>query len=82
MRKSQFEQIARALHDARGASAPSADSAARAHSAIFDSLCRSIADTLAGESGRFNRVRFLHACGVSGESLKKDLTPIQRFRLE
>lgn len=75
MRQTQFQQIARAIADARQASAPmGAGSALAAHSRIFDSLSREIADTLATQSGRFNRVRFLNGCGVSGESLKKGLT--------
>lgn len=75
MRQTQFQAIARAIADARHASAPSGGlGELSAHSRIFDSLAREVADTLATQSGRFNRARFLNACGVSGETLAKGLT--------
>ena len=70
MRKKDFVTIAQALADARGALANGGHSQVPQ---VFDSLSRSIADTLARQSGRFNRARFLHGCGMDANGIKADV---------
>lgn len=71
MRKRDFEAIAGAVKSARDSLCLSSPDAPSAVNPAFDSMARQLADTLARQSARFNRVRFLHGCGVSEESLKK-----------
>ena len=75
MRKSDFERIAAALADARHATIPLDAAEQSAHAEVFDSLCRAVAEVLARQSGRFNRVRFLHACGASEKKIENPLQP-------
>ena len=74
MRQRDFERIAGAIKAARDSACLAAPHAADAVTDLMDSLAGSMADTLARQNGRFNRVRFLHGCGVSEKYLKKDLT--------
>ena len=60
MTKKDFEKIAGAIKDARDAVCVSHPMQAR----IFDSLSRTIADVCATTNPRFQRMRFLTACGV------------------
>lgn len=77
MTRKDFEALAQAINDARGASAPPDIREATSlqmqneyavrqaeHSRIFDSLSRSIANVCAQQNARFQRARFLAACGV------------------
>ena len=66
MTKKDFEKIAQAVIDARLALCPSPleSRAYTQHQQVFDSLSRTIADSLATTNPRFQRMRFLTACGV------------------
>ena len=65
MTKKDFEAIAAAIRDATEAAVSfrpeSADSLRRVHG----SMARTIATTLAPTNPRFDRARFLQACGVT-----------------
>lgn len=74
--KKDFVAIAGAIADARGASMPvfktatvleqaATTYAIQGHNRVFDSLSRSLADVMALTNPKFNRKRFLLACGVS-----------------
>lgn len=60
MTKKHFQAIATAIRDARALTSPLAEAA-------IDAVAESIADRLAEDSPRFNRARFLAACGVEGQ---------------
>lgn len=62
MTKKDFEAIASAMKDAREASDPRDFSVT--HHRVFDSLSRSVADVCARQNPKFQRLRFLAACGV------------------
>jgi hypothetical protein len=66
MTKKDFEAIAQAVVDARYALAPMgvATPILRQHQQVFDSLSRTLADVCATTNPRFQRMRFLSACGV------------------
>ena len=67
MTKKDFEKIAGAIKDARDALQPDGDSLLSIrgrHNQVFDSLSRTIADVCATTNPRFQRMRFLTACGV------------------
>lgn len=70
MTKKDFEAIASALKDGREALRSAEDDAdaatERMRSQVFDSMSRSLADVCAKTNPRFNRSRFLAACGVAG----------------
>lgn len=70
MRKKDFVAIATALADARGALEHSGDSQV---GQVFDSLARSLADSLARQSGTFNRARFLRMAGMDANGIKADI---------
>jgi hypothetical protein len=59
--RKDFEAIARAVNDARIV-APSAD--IRASASTADYIAKELASVLAGSNERFDRARFLAACGV------------------
>lgn len=59
MTRNDYELIARALNKARPE-----DTAPRTAVAYYDRGCREVADMLAGTNARFDRARFLAACGV------------------
>lgn len=61
MTKKDFEKIAGAVKDARDAT-----DGGPAVSRIFDSLSRTLADTCSKTNPRFDRSKFLAACGVAG----------------
>ena len=61
MTKKDFEAIAGALKDARDAALTDTP---RVIPQIFDSLSRTLADVCATTNPRFQRARFLKACGV------------------
>lgn len=71
MTAKDFKAIAEAVKDARNAARPEADDrdpggakALGAHARLWNSLARSLADTLAKQSPKFQRARFLRDCGV------------------
>ena len=63
MTKKDFEKIAGAIKDARDAVGPNPDRPFLTMT-IFDSLSRTIADVCATTNPKFQRMRFLTACGV------------------
>lgn len=70
MTRKDFVAIAEAVKDSREAliaSAMPTDSPMRRRTAqVFDSLSRTLADTCSKTNPRFNRSKFLAACGVEG----------------
>lgn len=75
MTKKDFEAMAGAVNDARlallpGSREPQRDSLVRTHHQVFDSLARSLADVCATQNARFNRAKFLAACGIASPNSK------------
>lgn len=66
MRKTDFETIAQAIKDSKDALRIEGHPLPRQTVQIFNSLSRSIADVCAKQNSRFDRARFLSACGVDG----------------
>lgn len=79
MTRKDFVAIARAIKDAREASAPQSaragtassdinaireDADRQTHARIFDSLSRSLAQVCASTNPKFDKTKFLTACGV------------------
>lgn len=71
MRARDFQAIAGAVKSARDSLSRTPGIAQGELDATMDSMSRDLADTLARQSGRFQRIRFLSACGCNEESLKK-----------
>lgn len=82
MKKKDFEAIGQALADFRSSLPPCPPNTCPAPSqacpcptcpqASYNALCRSVADTLARQSGTFNRVRFLRSTGMDGKAIRQD----------
>ena len=73
MRKKDFEEVAGNIRSARDAMltvAPATlpsmrESQIKETNRIFLSMARSVAGTLARENAKFDRVKFLHSCGLT-----------------
>lgn len=64
MTKKDFEAIAGAVRDARMALVVPGHPLPNQTTQIFDSMARSLADVIAKTNAKFQRPRFLTACGV------------------
>lgn len=65
MTKKDFEAIARTIKDARDAMVMPGHPLPAQVTGIFDSVARDLAKVCATTNPRFNRSKFLSACGVA-----------------
>lgn len=65
MTKKDYEAIARALKDAREAIEPDGRAFDVGYLTASDNAATALASALAHDSPRFDRARFLRACGVA-----------------